>query len=151
MAERERTTMAEHCELGVREALHGNATAFGYSVTITASYGAVQNQQGSPGFLDLLLYGLGAVAAFSVLEGIASRGFREPVPSGSDVVRMLGTSLAFVSIVLAISAAYLVAGLTHGPGMWFAAAATSSTLFVFAEGLEFTAAAWMQRRRDTDN
>lgn len=137
----------ERLEHGLRQALQGNATAFGYSVTITASYGAVQHQRGNPSFLDLLLYGLGAVAAFSVLEGIVSRGFKRAIPAGSDEVRTLGTALAFLSIGLAISSAYGIASLLHGGAAWFASAVGASLVFVLAEGLEFALAALVQQRR----
>lgn len=132
---------------GLQEALHGNVTAFGYSVTITASYGAVQNQQGNPALFDLLLYGIGAVAAFSVLEGILSRGFRQPLPRGSDEVRTLGTALAFLSIAMAIATASAIASLLGGGVAWFASAVGASLVFVLAEGLEFAVAAWLQQRR----
>jgi hypothetical protein len=39
---------------GLGESLGGNATAFGYSVTITASFGAAENARGQPGLGDLI-------------------------------------------------------------------------------------------------
>lgn len=36
---------------GLSRALHANATAFGYSVVITASFGAVQLDRGQPRYL----------------------------------------------------------------------------------------------------
>ena len=60
---------------GLGESLGGNATAFGYSVTITASFGAVELGRGAPRFGDLIVFGLGAVVAFGGLEGVATVGF----------------------------------------------------------------------------
>ena len=60
---------------GLGQSLGGNATAFGYSVTITASFGAVEIGLGSPRFGDLIVFGLGAVVAFGGLEGVATGGF----------------------------------------------------------------------------
>ena len=62
----------------------GNATAFGYSVTITATFGAVSVQRGQPSFGDLILFGMGAVVAFGGLEGLLNHGFREPLEPGTD-------------------------------------------------------------------
>src|SRR5690349_6992211 len=81
--------MRERLVCGLGESLGGNATAFGYSVTITASFGAVEIGQGNPGFGDLVVFGLGAVVAFGGLEGLASEGFRTPLQKGSDEVVLL--------------------------------------------------------------
>ena len=76
---------------------------------ITASFGAVQYERGQPTYTDLLLYGMGAVVAFTALEALVSRGFRVPLMGGSDQVVTLGTALAFVSVALAITTALAVA------------------------------------------
>ena len=133
---------------GLRNALHGNATAFGYSVTITASFGAVQLQHGQPSFVDLLLYGMGAVIAFGALEGPLSHGFREPLEQGADQVITLATALSFISIAAGIATARGVAALLGGPGSWFGAALGASLAFVLVESLEFVLAQWLQERRD---
>jgi hypothetical protein len=127
--------------------MHGNATAFGYSVTITASFGAVELQRGSPTYADLIVFGLGAVFAFAGLEGLLSNGFREPLTKGADQVITLGTALAFISISLAITAADLLAGTLNGGLAWFAGALGGSLVFVLVESLEFVLAQWIQERR----
>lgn len=99
---------------GLGQSLGGNATAFGYSVTITASFGAVELGRGSPRFGDLIVFGLGAVVAFGGLEGVATGGFRSPLEKGSDDVILLGFALAFVSIVLAIATARGLAAVLSG-------------------------------------
>lgn len=132
---------------GLREALQGNTTAFGYSVVITASFGAVQLERGQPGYADLLLYGLGAVLAFSALEGLLTRGFRTPLIVGSDQVIALATALSVVSVAVAITAAYAVASVLSGGSAWFAGALAASLVFVLTESVEFVLAALVQERR----
>jgi hypothetical protein len=132
---------------GLGESLGGNATAFGYSVTITASFGAVELGRGSPGFGDLIVFGLGAVVAFGGLEGLASGGFRSPLQKGSNEVVLLGTALAFISIVLAIGAARGIAELLSGAWAWFGAAFGASLVFALVESVEFMFAEWVQERR----
>lgn len=139
--------MGERLVCGIGESLGGNATAFGYSVTITASFGAVEIGQGNPGFADLVVFGLGAVVAFGGLEGLASGGFRTPLQKGSDQVVLLGTSLAFISIILAIATARGVAAVLTGAWAWFGGALCASLVFALVESLEFMLAAWMQERR----
>jgi hypothetical protein len=132
---------------GLGESLGGNATAFGYSVTITASFGAVEIGRGNPGFGDLIVFGLGAVVAFGGLEGLASRGFRTPLEKGSNQVVLLGTSLAFVSVIVAICAARGVAAVLTGAWAWFGGALCASLVFALIESLEFMLAEWAQERR----
>lgn len=133
--------------VGLGQAIGGNATAFGYSVTITASFGAVELVRGSPTFWDLLVFGLGSVVAFGGLEGLISKGFRNPLPKGSDDVVLLGTSMAVISILLAIAAARGVAGLFTGTPAWFCGALCGSLVFALVESLEFIVAEWIQERR----
>lgn len=133
---------------GLHKALHGNATAFGYSVTITASFGAVQLERGQPGFGELVLFGMGAVIAFACLEGPLSHGFREPLEAGTDQVITLATALAFVSVALGISTARAIAATFGGAVAWFGAALGASLVFVIVESLEFALAEWVQERRD---
>lgn len=132
---------------GVQESLHGNATAFGYSVTITASFGAVQHERGQPSYVDLLLFGVGAVIAFAVVEAVVSGGFRVPLMHGSEQVVTLGTALAFLSVAFAITTALGAAHFLRGGVAWFAGALGGSLVFVLAESLEFMLAEWLQERR----
>jgi hypothetical protein len=149
--ERDRVTTPrgarERLVCGLGQSLGGNATAFGYSVTITASFGAVELGRGSPTFGDLIVFGLGSVVAFGGLEGIASGGFRTPLRRGSDDVVLLGTALAFISIVLAIAAARGIAAVFGGALAWFGAALCGSLVFALVESLEFMFAEWVQERR----
>jgi hypothetical protein len=137
----------ERLVCGLGQSLGGNATAFGYSVTITASFGATELGRGSPRFGDLIVFGLGAVVAFGGLEGVASRGFRSPLEKGSDEVILLGTALAFISIVLAIAAARGIAAVLNGAWAWFGSAFGASLVFALVESVEFMFAEWLQERR----
>ncbi len=107
----------------------------------------MQHERGQPGYTDLLLYGLGAVVAFTALEALVTRGFRVPLMGGSDQVVTLGTAPAFVSVVLAITTALAVAALLRGGGAWFGAALAASIVFIVTESLEFILSEWVQERR----
>lgn len=148
MTDPRRQTARGRLNTGLSRALHANATAFGYSVTITASFGAVQAERGQPHYLDLLLYALGAVTAFSALEGVATKGFREALCVGSDEVISLGTALSFLSVGLATTAAYGTAAALHGRVAWYAGALIASLVFALAESVELLLAQWVQEHRD---
>lgn len=101
-----------------RSTIGGESTAFGFSIMITATFGAVQWQHGSPVPGDLLLYGLGAVAGFTALEAAASRGARESLPEHSSNMKTLGTLMNFASVLLAIGAAIGVSALIKTDAAW---------------------------------
>ena len=70
-ADRGSRGVGERLRCGLGESLGGNATAFGYSVTITASFGAVEIGRGSPTFADLIVFGLGSVIAYEAARRLA--------------------------------------------------------------------------------
>jgi xanthine/uracil permease len=105
-----------------------------------------RNWSGKSG-VDLIVFGLGAVVAFGGLEGLASGGFRTPLQKGSDEVVLLGTSLAFISIILAIATARGVAAVLTGAWAWFGGALCASLVFALIESLELMLAEWVQERR----
>ena len=138
----------ERLVCGLGESLGGNATAFGYSVTITASFGAVELGRGTPRFGDLIVFGLGSVIAFGGLEGGGQRWISISFcRKGSNEVVLLGTALAFISIVLAIATARGIAELLSGAWAWFGAAFGASLVFALVESVEFMFAEWLQERR----
>ena len=60
---------------------------------------------------------------------------------------LLGTAVAFISIVLAIATARGVADLLSGGWAWFGGAFSASLVFALVESLEFMFAEWLQERR----
>lgn len=60
---------------------------------------------------------------------------------------LLGTSLAFISIVLAIAAARGIAAVLSGAWAWFGSAFGASLTFAMVESVEFVFAEWLQQRR----
>ncbi|MBV9338555.1 MAG: hypothetical protein JO243_21915 [Solirubrobacterales bacterium] len=60
---------------------------------------------------------------------------------------LLGTSLAFVSIVLAIATARGLAAVLSGAWAWFGAAFGASLVFALIESVEFMFAEWLQEPR----
>jgi hypothetical protein len=61
--------------------------------------------------------------------------------------KLLGTALAFVSIVLAIASARGLAAVLSGAWAWFGAAFGASLVFALIESVEFMFAKWLQERR----
>jgi hypothetical protein len=125
----------------------GNATAFGFSITITGSFGVAQSLIGSPTVGQVLLFAVAAALVVGVLEGAVTRGFRERVGAVPPEVAMLGTAQNFISVALGIGAAAGAAKVIGSGAGWPACGAVGTVAFLLAESSETLLAEVMQKRR----
>jgi hypothetical protein len=125
----------------------GNATAFGFSITITGSFGVLQTVAGSPTVAQVLLFAVSSALVVGLLEGAVTRGFRDRVGAVPPEVAMLGTAQNFISVGLGIGAAAGLASLIGGGGAWPAGGAVGTLVFLLAESAETLLAEWIQKRR----
>lgn len=99
---------------GVRTALQDNATAYGFSVSITAAYGLTGAAKGPGGATETVCFALGAAGAFMLVSlGFLGR-FRHGRLGESQQVLGLRGGIDFVSVALAVAVAY---GLSRIPGL----------------------------------
>jgi hypothetical protein len=130
---------------GVQTSVLDNASAFGFSITITGTLGTLSTFRGQPTFGEILAFVVGAAVAFSLVQALASGGFRHRLePHSSDVV-LKGTALNFLSVAIALAGAAVVSYFIPGYTAWPAAAFLASLLYVGAEGGEL---AWAEARRE---
>lgn len=98
---------------GVRTALRTNATAYGFSISITSAYGMANGASGTASAGETVLFAAGAALAF-VLIGVA---FVANVPVGalreSGQVATISGAVDLLSITATVAAAF---GLTRIPG-----------------------------------
>ncbi len=127
--------------------VHGNSTAFGFSITITASFGVLTNLRGSPGLLEILLYGIAAAIAVAVLEGVVTRGFRRRASRAPSEVQMLGTAMNFASVAAGVASAMAIGEIVGGAVAWPAGAFCASAVYVLGESSEVLLAEGIQRWR----
>jgi hypothetical protein len=125
----------------------GNSTAFGFSITITVTFGVTEHFAGSPSLVELLIYGVAAALALGLIEGMATRGFRVRIGPAPTEVMMLGTALNVLSVAAAVGAAMLCGKLVDGTPTWPIASFTATAVYVLAESLETLAAEGLQQLR----
>src|SRR4051794_19934037 len=112
---------------GTRAALVNNLSAFGFSVMITASFGALAARLGSPGTVEVFLFAAGAVGGVTVIDGISSKGFRRQLRGESSDVVALGSGFGFVSVGVAIGSAALLAEILASGSAWLLGAFLASS------------------------
>ncbi|MBB4662137.1 hypothetical protein [Conexibacter arvalis] len=131
----------------VATSVHGNATAFGFSIMITATFGALTTIEGSGTVAEILLFGVGAALSVALLEGIVSRGFRVRSRVAHAEVRLLGTALNVASVSAGVGAAIGTAELVDGAAAWPLASFAAALVYVVVESAEIGLAELVQKAR----
>jgi|SRR5215218_2779179 len=103
---------------GLHHSARENVSAYGYSVTITATFGLLSVIVGSPSVLDVFLFASGAVLGVALVETVASGGFRHRLEEEPSRIQALGGSISFFSVGLALLAVLLVGQLVDGLLSW---------------------------------
>jgi hypothetical protein len=135
---------------GLRTSILNNATAYGFSVMITSVFAATQTVLQSPHLPELFAYAAGATVAFAAIEAAATSGFRiRARPEPSEVVAV-GTALATVSVLAALSAGIGAAKIIDGPAGWFLAAFCATVTYSLLSGVEMALAHRAQREQEPE-
>jgi len=124
-----------------------NSAAFGFSITITITFGLVQSVGGQPAAGEIFAFGAAAALGVLLFAAVATRGFRMRAGRAPAEVRMLGTSLDFISVLAAAAAGYAVALLLFGFIAWPAAAIAAVVVFLGLQSAEILFAEHVQERR----
>lgn len=100
---------------GVRTALRNNATAYGFSISITAAYGLVSGSRGMATALETVSFALGAAIAFVLVGAVFISRFRlGSLEEGGQVATISG-AVDLLSVIAAVAAAF---GLSRLPGFF---------------------------------
>ncbi|WP_432510008.1 hypothetical protein [Kineococcus sp. SYSU DK001] len=121
---------------GMRSTVGRESTTFGFSILVTVTFGLLQTVQGSPDVLRIVLYAVGAVMSFTLLEAVLSRGFRAPVPQHRTRTLALGTSLNIVSVLAGLAAAHLLARWGPHVLVWPVAPFVAGVVHLLVESVE---------------
>ena len=121
---------------GLRSTVGRESTTFGFSILVTVVFGLLQAMQGSPDVARVFLYAIGAVASFTLLEGVLSRGFRHPMPQHHTQTQAAGTALNMLSVLGGLGAAWLVGSSVSHAAVWLGAPFVAAVVYLLFESLE---------------
>lgn len=130
---------------GVRTALRNNASAYGFSITVTVSYGLLSGAQSTISAAETIAFGLGAAVAFvlvgAVFVAATSRG---SLPESRQALTISG-GVDMLSVCASIAAAF---GLSQLPGFWAwpLAGAGAVACYLLVGGLDVLIARALARR-----
>lgn len=141
------TTVRATAVRSMRSTVGRESTTFGFSILVTVTFGVVQLEQGSPGRAELVLYALGAVSSFTVLEGLLSRGFRRSMPEHHTDVLVVGTALNAVSVLAGLAAAMMLGALLDNGAAWPLCPLAAGLVYLLVESAEESFGERFQRAR----
>lgn len=134
---------------GLDASVSGNAQAFGFSITITVSFGVVSAVHPRPSMPQLVGFALSAVAAFSLLNLVVARLVRDrPDVTGSTRALLIGTATDFLAVAAAVGVAIGVSELLSAWVAWTLAPFLAGLLYVLVQAVELTVG---QREADEDD
>ncbi len=121
---------------GLRSTVGRESTTFGFSILVTVTFGLLQAMVGSPDVARVFLYAIGAVASFTLLEGVLSGGFRKPMPQHHTQTQAAGTAMNMLSVLGGLGAAWLVGAASSHALVWGAAPFVAASVYLVLESLE---------------
>lgn len=120
---------------GLSASVTGNAQAFGFSITVTVTFGVVDTAEGPPTRLELLGFALTAVVAFSLLNLLVVL-LIDREPATRERALLVGTATDFVAVGGAVGVAFAVTALIHGWGAWLLAPFLAGLGYVLVQSIE---------------
>lgn len=132
---------------GLHASVRNNASAYGFSVTITTTMALTTSALGMPAALEIATFAGGAVAAFGVVELVVSRGYTYGLEDEPGDVKELGSSFSIFSVGVAIACAYAVGWLLKSFFAWPLASFVATLVYLLLFGVELSLAHRLQRRR----
>lgn len=122
---------------GLRTSVGGNAQAFGYSITITVTFGVISTAEGQPSQSELLGFALSAVAAFSLLNLLVAHMLgRSQSTSELSKIVLLATATDFLAVGAAVGVAIGIGHAISGWGAWTLAPFCAGLVYVLVQSIE---------------
>lgn len=133
--------------VGLQTAVIDNSAAFGFSITITSSFGALNQLAGTPSLFDIFGFAMSAAAAFTLLQAATTRVFRRQPGAGPREIVLLGTALDILSVALGFGAAVVVGKAFPAGVAWPLGAFLAALAFALGQALVLMLAALVERLR----
>ena len=135
-----RPSILEGYRSGLRGVVGASATAYGYTLTVGPTSMLLTHTYGPPEPFEVFLFCGGAILGFALVGALAFWGVTEQFGDPPKRIRLWG-SFHFLSVGLAVSAAYLVG--THAPDVvgWPAGVFAATATYLVVVGFENAAAA----------
>lgn len=130
----------------VRTAVHNNASAYGYSIMVTSTFGVLQVNAGPPSLPRAFLYLAGAALAFAIIEGLTSNLFRQSDREERPEVVVLGGAMGVASVSVGVGAATVISLFARSWVGWVTAPFAATAVYVSVVSAELMLAEYLGER-----
>lgn len=129
---------------GVRTALRNNATAYGFSISITAAYGLANATKGAATAAETVAFALSAAVAFALAGLVFVAVFPRGSLRESGQVLTISGVMDMLAVAVAVTAALAIANV---PGFmaWPLTGAGTVLVYLMFGGLDVVAARFLAR------
>lgn len=127
---------------GVRTTLRSNATAYGFSISITSAYGLVGSGHGSGSAVQTVVFGVGAAVAFVLIGALFVGAFPRGSLTQTGQVATIGGGADLLAVMAAVAGAFgtsRVAGFVAWPLTGFG----TVIVYMLVGGLDVILARWV--------
>ena len=131
---------------GLHASVRNNASAYGFSVTITVSFGLLASVLGTPTVPEIFAFAGGAVAAFALVKFIVSGGYGHELMDEPGSVKDVGSSVSVLSVGAAMVCTYAAGKLLGGFVAWPAGSFAATSVYLFLFGVELSFIAYLRGR-----
>lgn len=141
-----RASCGELLVRGFNTSVTGNAQAFGFSITVTATFGAITAVHDNPSLYQLMGFALSAVAAFSLLN-VAVALLVDIRRSRVEATRALlvATATDFLAVGAGVGTAIGISHVLSAWPSWLVAPFAAGLLYVLVQSVELAVG-----QRETD-
>lgn len=116
---------------GLATSITGNVPAYGYTIVITSSFGALAAKHHAPEVLESFLFLVGATAGFSVLGALGALAFEEEkIGDEGPVTLLVGGAMSIFSTTGGFGLALLISYLLGGWAVWLVAPLCATVAYV---------------------
>ena len=129
---------------GVRTALRNNASAYGFSISITAAYGLASGAHNQITALNTVSFAIGAVLGFLLVGGLFVGLFRRgSLDEGGQVLTISG-AIDIIAVTAAVAVAF---GLSRVSGFfgWPLTGLGAVSAYLVTSGLDVVIARWLAK------
>jgi hypothetical protein len=124
---------------GLNTSVSGNSQAFGFSITITVTYGLISSAGGKPALPELFGFALSAVAAFSLLNLIVAGMLLKRQSAGEPRrVVLVATATDFLAVGAGIAAAVGIREVVSDWGAWVLGPFCAGVVYVLIQAVELS-------------
>ena len=135
----QRPAMLERYRTNLRGVLGASATAYGYTLTVWSTGAILSGAYGPPSPPEVFTFLGGALVAFALVGVLAFGGVTAEFGGGSGRVELWG-GFHFLSVGLAVAAAWLVSAYAPGLPGWALGSFVTTSAYLTIVGFEQSAA-----------